>query len=241
MCLQTADTVEEAAEEEDHAADEFTHLQTHRCTGKALSMAWNGPQSAVLLGLTNNVLETLRISPAEGDEDAPALQLESSLSLELCGHRTGVRALAVAQDDSMFLSLSNEAVKVWSASTARCVRTIASGYGLCGFFLAGNEHVLIGTKEGQLELYNIQLGEQAQTMDAHSGAVYGLALRPDNQGCVSCSADKSLRFFDIKFVKGAETSVSLVEQPDRATELPDELLAVCFSANGHPAEHGPKI
>ena len=28
---------------------------------------------------------------------------------------------------------------------------------------------------------------------------------------------------------------------DRATELPDELLAVCFSANGHPAEHGPKI
>lgn len=220
--------------EEDHAADEFTHLQTHRCTAKALSMAWSEPQGSVLLGLTNNVLESLRISWVDNSEDpaSASLQIESSLTLELCGHRTGVRALAVANDDSMFLSLSNESVKVWSASTGRCVRTIASGYGLCGFFLAGNEHVLIGTKEGQLELYNIQLGEQAQTMDAHSGAVYGLAVRPDNQGCVSCSADKTLRFFDIKFTKGSSSSVTLVEQPDRATELPDELLAVAFSANG---------
>eukprot|EP00439_Symbiodinium_sp_Y106_P041082 s79_g5.t1 len=46
--------------EEDHAADEFTHLQTHRCTAKALSMAWSEPQGSVLLGLTNNVLESLR-------------------------------------------------------------------------------------------------------------------------------------------------------------------------------------
>ncbi|CAK8986672.1 unnamed protein product [Durusdinium trenchii] len=50
-------------------------------------------------------------------------------------------------DDSMFMSLSSESVKIWSASTGRCVRTLPSGYGLCGFFLAGNEHVLIGTKD----------------------------------------------------------------------------------------------
>ena len=27
-----------------------------------------------------------------------------------------------------------------------------SGYGLCGFFLAGNEHVLIGTKVGKTKM-----------------------------------------------------------------------------------------
>ena len=55
--------------------------------------------------------------------------------------------------------MSSESLKIWSTASGRCVRTVASGYGLCGFFLAGNEQVLVGTKEGQLELYNIQLGE----------------------------------------------------------------------------------
>ena len=72
------------------------------------------------------------------------------------------------------MSLSSESLKVWSTSTGRCVRTVASGYGLSGFFLAGNEHVLVGTKEGQLELYNIQLGEP-RDMGSHEIAEHGIA------------------------------------------------------------------
>ena len=35
-----------------------------------------------------------------------------------------------------------------------------SGYGLCGFFLAGNEHVLIGTKVGKtkMEFFFVPIG-----------------------------------------------------------------------------------
>lgn len=223
-----ADQADDAdGDAEAHAADEISHLQTHRCSAKALSLAWNDKTSTALLGLTNNLMESVRITATEEGQ----IHVEASPTLELAGHRTGVRWLAVAMDDSMFMSLSSESVKIWSASTGRCVRTMPSGYGLCGFFLAGNEHVLIGTKEGKLELYNIQIGELVQSLDAHSGAVYGLAQRPDQKGCVSCSADRTLRFYDFEFTKGSDATVTLREQTDRSTELPDELLAVCYSAN----------
>merc|ERR1719321_1786795 len=103
------------------------------------------------MGLTNNCLETVRISAAKQTPESPSapvgIDMERVSGIDLPGHRTGVRCLAVAHDDSLVMSTSAEAVKIWSASTGRCVRTMASGYGLCGFFVAGNEHVVIGTKE----------------------------------------------------------------------------------------------
>eukprot|EP00434_Breviolum_minutum_P005801 symbB.v1.2.005115.t1/scaffold295.1/size237168/4 len=161
-----ADQADDAdGDAEAHAADEISHLQTHRCGAKALSLAWNDKTSTALLGLTNNLMESVRITATEDGENN-------------------------------FLEMS--------------------GYGLCGFFLAGNEHVLIGTKEGKLELYNIQIGEP-----------FELKFRC----CVSCSADRTLRFYDFEFTKGSDATVTLREQTDRSTELPDELLAVCYSAN----------
>eukprot|EP00930_Biecheleria_cincta_P036250 TRINITY_DN24873_c0_g1_i1.p1 TRINITY_DN24873_c0_g1~~TRINITY_DN24873_c0_g1_i1.p1 ORF type:complete len:965 (+),score=198.32 TRINITY_DN24873_c0_g1_i1:81-2975(+) len=233
---EAGDAQDDGEDDGIHAADELTKLQTHRCSAKAVSMAWCAATSSVLLGLTNNVLESVRLLPAEGDEEAEegkSLKIEPSVGLELAGHRTGVRALAVAQDDSVFMSAAAESVKIWSASTGRCIRTMPSGYGMCGFFVAGNEHVLLGTREGKLELFDIQLGEQTQVLDAHASSIYGLAERPDHEGFVSCSADRTLRFFNFTFTKGSEgSSVSFAELGDRATELPDELLAVAYSPNG---------
>mmetsp|Transcript_20504 Transcript_20504/g.32691 ORF Transcript_20504/g.32691 Transcript_20504/m.32691 type:complete len:960 (-) Transcript_20504:107-2986(-) len=230
------EAADEGGDEGAHAADELTALQTHKCSAKAVSMAWCDSTETVLLGLNNNVLESVKLLPAKEDDAAsggPSLQIQPSVSLELAGHRTGVRALAVATDDSVVMSTSAESVKIWSASTGRCVRTMPSGYGLCGFFVAGNEHVLIGTKEGKLELYDIQLGELAQSLDAHTGSVYGVAEHPEHQGFASCSADKTLRFFEFTFAKGTtESRVSFAEVADRATELPDEVLSVTYSQNG---------
>ena len=56
-------------------------------------MSWNAATSSALLGLSNNLLEAVRVT------EGPALAAESRL--ELLGHRTAVRALAVAPDDSM--------------------------------------------------------------------------------------------------------------------------------------------
>lgn len=212
-----------------HAADEFTVLASHRCAAKALSMAWCTATSQALLGLTNNVLEALRLGP--GGETGTIL-VEPSKSVELPGHRTGVRCLAVSHDDSLLMSTSSETVKIWNTTTYRCVRTMPSGYGLCGFFVAGNDHVLVGTKEGHLELYDLRVGELAQRETPHTGAVYGVAEQPDHKGFSSCSADRQLRFYEFTFTKGTSESCKFQEVTERATELPDEGLAVAYSPNG---------
>jgi len=138
----------------------------------------------------------------------------------------------MSHDDSLLMSASAEAIKVWNAQTGRAVRTMVSGYGLCGFFVAGNEHILLGTKEGQLELYDLRVAQATQTVEAHKGAVYGLAERPDHKGFASCSADRMLRVFNFTFTKGDSESVTFEEDAEKALELPDECMAVCYSANG---------
>jgi len=107
-----------------------------------------------------------------------------------------------------------------------------SGYGLCGFFVAGNEHLLLGTKEGNLELYDLRVAELTQQLTPHSGAVYGMAEAPDHKSFASCSADKHLRFFEFTFTQGTHETVQFEEMLHKAIELPDEGLAVAYSQNG---------
>jgi len=221
----------DGAEEDDpgpHAADEYKALTPHRCAAKALSMAWCQGTGMVLVGLTNNVLEAVKISPGEGESP---VSLDPCQSLESPGHRTGVRSLAVSHDDSLLMSTSAEAVKIWNMNTHRCVRTMASGYGLCGMFVPGNEYVLVGTKEGHLELYDLRVGELAQRETKHSGAVYALAEQPDHKGFCTCSADRWLRFFEYTFTKGAGASCTISEVPDRSLELPDEGMSIAWAPN----------
>jgi len=210
----------EADDDAPHAADEILFVAVHQCAAKAQSLAWCPQSSLAVMGLSNNSVECVKVV----DDKEP---FKEHNGIELAGHRTGVRALAVASDDSLLMSLSSEAVKVWNLSTGRCVRTIASGYGLCGFFLAGNEHAMIGTREGHLELYDLKVGELLDKKEVHQGAVHDLADTPD--GFASCSADKHLRFFDISFTDGRPTFNELEE---RAKDFPDECMAVAQSADG---------
>jgi len=219
----------EKGDDDPHAADELSELPPHRSTGKALAMAWCSATSTAILGLSNNALEVLRMTA--GKEEG-AVALESLQSMDQHGHRTGVRALAVSHDDSLLLSMSAEAVKIWNTTTLRCVRTMDSGYGLCGFFVVGNEHVIVGTKEGHLELYDLRIAECTQREEPHSGAIYGVAQHPDHRSFCTCSADRHLRFFDIVFEKGPPETCVVKELSEKATELPDEGLAVVYSPNG---------
>lgn len=220
---------EEKEDDEPHAADEIAELTPHRSAGKALSMAWCSATSTAILGLSNNSLEVLRLNT--GTEEG-AVAFEAAQSVEQQGHRTGVRALAISHDDSLLMSTSAEAVKIWNTATQRCVRTMASGYGLCGFFVVGNEHVLLGTKEGRLELYDLRVAECTQSAEPHTGAVYGIAQHPDRKSFCTCSADRHLRFFEIVIEKGPPETCTFKELPERATELPDEGLAAVYSPNG---------
>lgn len=54
----------------------------------------------------------------------------------------------------MLLTTAKDELKVWNVATSNPIRTIASGYGLCGLFAPGDRHVLIGTKAGAVEVFH---------------------------------------------------------------------------------------
>lgn len=58
--------------------------------------------------------------------------------------------------------------------------------------------VVVGTKSGDLLLYNVGSAELIDTIKAHSSTIWSLHVRPDFGGLVTGSADKDIKFWDIK-------------------------------------------
>ncbi len=91
-------------------------------------------------------------------------------------------------------------IKIWSVDTQACLKTASSGYGLCSAFVPGNKHVIIGTKTGALELYELASASCIESVNAHENAIWALDIRPDKTGFVTGSADKSVKFWDFELV-----------------------------------------
>lgn len=137
-----ASTHPAASQEEDRiqASDELELLAAIRSKHKARSFAVCPPGAAgrragagghvasLVLALTNNSLELWDVSEgsagaADGEEGEGAVAhkaaasgasgaAEKAQTLDLAGHRSDVRAVALASDDSLALSASNNCVKV---------------------------------------------------------------------------------------------------------------------------------
>lgn len=60
--------------------------------------------------------------------------------------------------------------------------TVPAVTGLCVKFLPGNHHLILGTRAGTIDLYALGPGTKIQSYDAHEGAVWALAIRPDKRG-----------------------------------------------------------
>ena len=97
-----------------------------------------------------------RVPEGGGEEEGVGGETEASCSrlaiLDLQGHRSDVRAVAVSSDGSMVASASHGLAKAWSSRTRQCVRSVLCGFGLSLAFAPGDRHLLVGTKEGNLQV-----------------------------------------------------------------------------------------
>ncbi|KAG0144824.1 hypothetical protein CROQUDRAFT_659511 [Cronartium quercuum f. sp. fusiforme G11] len=150
----------------------------------------------ILLALSNNSIEVFSIPKPISSSKSASLQPCLLHSIALPGHRTGIRALSISFNDQLVASGGNGCLKVWNLKTQKCIRTMDCGFALCVAWLPDNQHILVGTKDGKIMLYELSSSTLLTTIDAHSGAIWSLDLRPDAKGFVTGSGDKSIKFWN---------------------------------------------
>lgn len=231
---KTAKAQENAAEEgaepvvEQTLKDEIIRLTNIKASSKirwvdCLSCA--GGELKVTLLLQNNTVETYSLKMTEKTPTAA-----KTARLTLGGHRTDVRTLTFSSDNLAVLSASGDTVKVWNRSTLQVIRTMACEYALCSMFVPGDRQIILGTKSGKLQIFELASGSLLETVDAHDGALWSICLAPDQRGIVTGAADKTVKFWDFELIKDqGATQKRLTLKHSRTLQLEEDVLCVKFS------------
>jgi U3 small nucleolar RNA-associated protein 12 len=232
---EEVDVPESAAEAA--LTDIFVSHSLLRTGGKVRSVDWVGKKGLQLLvACNNNQLEVYSVVPAEKKrtKDTDEVDYTRTLSVEMPGHRTDIRSLALSSDDRMLASASNGSLKVWNIRTQTCLRTLECGYALCSAFLPGDKIVVVGNKNGELEVFDIAASTLLDTVKAHDGPIWALHVHPDGKSMVTGSADKSAKFWNFQVVqeeilgtKRTMPKLKLVHA--RTLKVADDILSLRFS------------
>ncbi|KYO28787.1 WD repeat-containing protein 3 isoform X1 [Alligator mississippiensis] len=191
-----------------------------------LILSPKGELKATLL-LQNNTVETYALNPS-----AQTPQVARVSKITIGGHRSDVRTLAFSSDNIALLSAAAESVKIWNRSTLQCIRTMECEYALCSLFVPGDRQVVIGTKTGKLQLFDLASGGLLETLAAHDGAVWSISLSPDQCGFITGGADKCVKFWEFELVKDENSAQKrLSVKHTRILQLDEDVLCVRYSPN----------
>ena len=61
--------------------------------------------------------------------------------------------------------------------------------------------MVVGTKTGEIEMFDVASSALIETVAAHEGAIWALQVHPEGKGMVTSSADKSAKFWDFEVVQ----------------------------------------
>lgn len=237
----TDDAGEDAmdVDQEINVIDLFTPYLVVRASAKVRSFdfgskeAVSKPGVQLFVALSSNALEVYNIPPpTKSKEETP--EATRIFSVDLPGHRTDVRTLCLSADDQILASASNGSLKLWNLRTTACIRTIDCGYAICSTFFPGDRHIAIGTKSGEILIYDLASSALTETVKAHGSTVWSLHVRPDEQVLVSGSADKEVKFWEFERSVSSDDKAkkSMTINHTRTLKMSDEVLFVRYSPNG---------
>lgn len=234
----------------------ITSFTTLRTIAKIKSCTWttNAKKLDLLISLTNNSAEFHNIPLPEQPKKAQATDLYSvkQHSLDLLGHRFDIRAMDISPEDNRLLATaSNGELKVWNLKSFNVIRsfTLEGGYALCCKFLPGGTLIVVGFKNGDLELYDLATSSLVDRVEkAHqisgvgkeeeeTAAIWSLDLTPDGKTLVTGGNDKCVKFWNFKVeqdvIPGTETVVSQLRFVHTQTlDLNEDVLCVKISPDG---------
>jgi U3 small nucleolar RNA-associated protein 12 len=233
------------------ASDEFEYLTTIKASHKARGFAFarnkeKGELVRVVVALTTNAFEAYSFSRTSDKEGtSPRITVKKITSMNIAGHPTGIRAVALSSDDKLACTVSKNTTMIWNVESRSCLQSLSpaslstrkdiSAYGLCVAFLPGNTHVVIGTREGHLLIVDIAAGEVVfSDEDAHEAAIWSIDVRRPTTidgtiGLVTGSADKSVKFWDVESSDDDDTADHPVAVHQRTLQMTDDVVAVRYS------------
>lgn len=178
--------------------DELELITSLRCQAKVRGCAWHpisskpGEPERLLISLASNCLEMYKVPRSRGTLSSAELVPAKTMVLDLPGHRSDVRALALSGDGLTVASCSTEGVKLWSGSTQQCMRscshdtaetvTRADVHGTCLAFAPGGRVLVMGAKDGTCQLLDAASGECLQSVPkAHQIVKTGKSANSDDE------------------------------------------------------------
>ncbi|XP_062510752.1 WD repeat-containing protein 3-like [Corticium candelabrum] len=203
------------------------HSLTTHSKIRSFDFALKRDQLELVLLLHDNSIEWYNIVVME-----KSIESERKAWLMKSGHRTDIRTVCFTSDDLCILSASNSSVKVWNRESLQCIHTMESGYAVSSMFVPGDRHALIGTKVGELQLFDVSSGTLLETISAHQGSIWSLCLAPDRRGFITGSADHEVRFWEFELIQDDDfslTSKRLSMAHVKTLEMTDDVLCVKFS------------
>ena len=221
--------------------DFFVPYVIVRTGGKVRAIDWIRTKGSkpieFVLSTTNNQLEVFKIPTKDKTKKTKSDEVPDysrSGLVDMPGHRADIRVLALSSDDRMLASASNGSLKIWNVRTRSNIRSFECGYALCCSFLPGDKIVVVGTKSGELELFDVASSAMLDTVKAHEGAIWSLQVHPDGRSLVSGSADKTAKFWNFEVfqeeIPGTKrTTPRLRLAHTRTLKVSDDILSVRFS------------
>lgn len=190
---------------------------------------------SLLATLNNNSICVYAIKRFETLEKKSAVpEYATPFSLELPGHQTDVRSICLSSASDVLATASDGTLKLWNVGSGACIRTFDCGYALCVSFILNDKYLVLGSKEGDLELFDVASSTLVESVKAHEGALWSLQVHPDGRNLVTGSADKTVKFWRFETINadvaGTKRQVQkLTLKHARTLKLTDDVLAVRFS------------
>lgn len=229
---------------ENQISEIFIPYTLLRVPAKVRYVSWRPERKArdkveLLISLANNSIETYSVKVPESfmtKTTGPA-DYSRTYALDIAGHRSDIRAVSLSSDSKLVATASNGSLKVWNTRTGNCLRTVECGYALCASFLPGDSLVVVGTKAGTIELFDIGGSSLIETVEAHNGSLWSLDVSTDGKYMVSGGADKTVKFWEFRVVQEevpgtTRTTPRMKLKHSKTLELSDDVLSVKLSPDG---------
>ncbi|XP_070310227.1 apoptotic protease-activating factor 1 isoform X4 [Odocoileus virginianus] len=145
-----------------------------------------------------------RIASCGADKTLQVFKAETGEKLlEIKAHDDEVLCCAFSADDRFIATCSvDKKVKIWNSMTGELVRIYDehSEQVNCCHFTNNSNHLLLatGSNDHFLKLWDLNQEECRNTMFGHTNSVSHCRFSPDDQVLASCSADGTLKLWDVK-------------------------------------------